>query len=160
VAKTTTTIVKKFAEPVVGVPGGGGADSPSQTSGFLSYNSASFVVISNELAYTIPTGQTTATVTVNLSAMPNGPGAGAWNHEAKMQRKIAGVWTDQGTTFTAADSATVIDGEETYKYPALLVFTKQSTGLTAGVQELFRIVARTTVAKNHAVTGSISVVSP
>jgi hypothetical protein len=145
--------------------GGASGDSPSQTSGFTSFSGTTFVVVSNTLTYTIPTGKTSATVTVNVNVHPGTGTDGSWNIEMKVQRLISGTWTDQGTTFTGTSSRTTdSDGFQT-QVAASISGTRQSTSLTAGTQYSFRIVARIAsgtpdTTRTQSVGGSVSVTAP
>lgn len=164
-AKTTLSL-KKQSAVATGTTGGGAGDSPSQTSGFTDFSGSTFVVISNVLTYTVPTGQSSITATVNLEASPTQVGGtGSWTVEMKVQRDIGGTWTDQGAVFSdISDVALNPDTGFNASYPATLSGTRQSTGLTAGTQYSFRIVARAPPiaggTRSHYVSGSVSLAAP
>lgn len=164
-ASKIVTFEKQYAA-ATGVVGGGGSsgDTPAQTSGFSSFSSTSFVAVTNELTYTIPSGQTSATVTVNLSANPakSAGNDGSWTVEMKVQREISSVWTDQGSTFSGTSDLTTDDGSSfQFATPASISGTRQSTSLSASTQYKWRVVARiTSGTKSHSVTGSVSVAAP
>ncbi len=143
--------------------GAAAGDTPSQSSGFTAISSTSFADISGSLFYTVPTGKTSLTVTVNLGARPQSGGAdGSWTIEMKVQRKIAGVWTDQGATFSAGSSATT-DGSSGFqsRIAAAISGTRQITGLSAGTQYELKLVGRvTTGPRTHDVSGIVSSAAP
>jgi hypothetical protein len=157
------SINKVYAASTPGTPSG--TDAPSQTSAFTSFSSSSFGAITNTLTYTVPSG-TTATVTFNITCKPVKTGTTPpWTVEFKIQRNIASVWTDVGSTMSASSDLDVTDEGITIAVPAVFSSTRQSTGLTASTQYQWRAVARlsagaTGSSGTHNVTGSISVASP
>jgi hypothetical protein len=131
-------------------------------------NSTAFIDITGTLNGTMPTGKTTAALSASLNFTPGGPGAGVWTVEMKWQRSIGGVWTDIGSPAVISGDSYVDDvsgGEEGVppqyvRTPASLTLNKNDTGLTGGNSYSWRLVARTTVAKNHNVGGSLSITAP
>jgi hypothetical protein len=82
-----------------------GGSTPSQTTGFATLNSASFVAISNVLTIAVPAGKTATSTSINLtckwSPRTGQTSFGSWNLRFKLQRSAvgAGVWSDIGSTF-------------------------------------------------------------
>jgi len=160
-AKLVVAFTKQYASPTTS--GASGGDTPAQTSGFGSFNSSTFTVVTNTLTFTTPAATTTLTATVNLSAKPGTGVDGTWTVEGKIQRLIGATWTDQGATFSDTSDVTTDpdSGGLQIRSAANIAGTRQSTGLTAGVQYSYRAVLRiTSGTRTHTVTGSMSIASP
>lgn len=160
ISAAPVSISKVYAPAAPGPPAAG--DTTSQTSGFTAINSTTFVAVTSVLTFTTPAGQTSATTTVNLHFKPTKTGGnGNWTVEAKVQRNVSSVWTDVGATFSGPSDVETDDTGIVLAISADLAGTRQSTGLTAGVAQQYRVVARlTSGTRSHSTTGSVSVASP
>lgn len=169
----TISLDKAFAAPAV-APAGGSSGS-SMTSGFGNLNSAinTYSTTAGDtvgaLSATLAAGKTAVDVAVNLSARPDRVAPdGSNNIEFKLQRKIAGTYTDVLTSQNSNPDATVdIDPETGIYFVAelgSLVYTFNDTGLAASATYEYRVQSRwTTGAAAHTpfnFTGSVVVTVP
>lgn len=124
---------------------GGGGPNASDTA-LQSFNSATFAPISSELAVTLPSGVTEATLTAAAigldldAALP----LGSSTVEMKWQRETApSVWGDVGTVATSSPNPFVFDAggfpEPTF---GSITCSRTETGLPAASAQKFRLVAR------------------
>jgi hypothetical protein len=159
------TLTKTFAPPSTG---GSGSTLASQSSGFTSITSNSFVAITGSLIMTLPAGKTTARTKINLNphVFPKPTSGGSsWNCEYKVERLISGTWTQVGALQNSnpdarievvefgtveldpAEGGTGEPGTPVYKemsVPGEMSATIDATGLTAGTNVEIRISARIT----------------
>ena len=158
-ATTSVTIAKQFS--AANPTGAASGDVASQTTGFTSFGTTAYTVVSNTLTFTVPTGKTSITASISLTAMPVRGGAdGSWTVQMKLQRLIAAVWTDQGAVMSGTSSL-FFDGDIQQRSGASISGTIQTTTLTAGTQYSYRIVAEiTTTGPSHNVTGSVVLATP
>lgn len=149
------TITQDVAAAPVSSSGGGVTTIASKSSGFSTLGNATFIDASGAITGTMPTGKTTATVSVQLDVSPQGSGTGSWPIEMKLMRDVAGTPTQIGTTQTATATwdDTAMDGND-----ASFNFTVSDTGLTAGTSYNWRIYVRDAGAtRNFFVTGTVTV---
>lgn len=161
----TVQLTKVYSPAPTGGTGGGGGTMPiTKSSGFTSINSTTFTDITGTLSGTMPTGKTTAQLAASLSFMPVVSGGdGSWTIELKWQRNVSGTWTDIGSPAVVSDTSTkYTDGEGMpARDPASITNNKSDTGLTAGNNYDWRLVARlTSGTRSHNVSGSLSVTAP
>ena len=151
----TLTLTKSVAPP--DAPGGGGTASDS-TSTLSTFNAGTFAPITRDLAITLPSGVTEATLTaaaVSLRLANSAP-EGATTVEMKWQRETApAVWSDIGAVATSSPNPFV----EEFSDPTLFVQTAGSitcnrteTGMVAGSAQKFRLVARVSAGNVRTVT--------
>lgn len=132
---------------VAAASGGGGGTSPSASDSALqTFNSGTFAPISTDLAVTLPSGVTTATLTAALvgldldAALPTGTTV----VEFKWQRETApSVWSDVGTAATSSPSPFVFSAGG-FPEPAngSITCNRTETGMPAASAQKFRLVAR------------------
>lgn len=127
--------------------GGGGGSLPNASDTALqSFNSGTFAPISTELAITLPTGVTEATLTAAAigldldAALP----LGSSTIEMKWQRETApSVWTDVGSAATSSPNPFVSNADG---FPAptfgSITCNRTETGMPAASAQKFRLVAR------------------
>lgn len=132
---------------------GGGSTASDTTSNLINFNSGSFVPITRELSITLSTGVTQATLTagaISLGLDAEEP-TGVTNIEAKWQRETApAVWGDVGAVAIASPSPNASDSGFTdglgqpiiTVQQGVLTCNRTETGLAAGSQQKFRLVAR------------------
>lgn len=144
----TVTLTKEFGAPPTGSGGTGPVTIASYNAGGLdSLDDATFTDLTGSLTGTMPAGKTTANLsaTVDLNIFPTNA-AGLNTSEFKYQRKITGVWTDQGTVQSCTAREGIIDSE-TQQYgvePGQALLSFSDTGLTAGASYEWRVVGRRT----------------
>jgi hypothetical protein len=126
------------------------------------FSTSSFVSISNPLTIALPTGVTSAgLLAVNiLLEVDNAFPAGSTNCEVKWQRESSpGVWSDVGTAEASSPSPGIID-EGGFPSPTFgsVTCNRTATGLAAGSNQAFRLVARITSGNIRTVTtfGTVS----
>ena len=153
---------------IAGAGGGGGGLTPNDSvSSFTAFSTGTFAAVTRDLAVTLPTGVTTATLTaasLGLRLANAGP-AGTTTAEFKWQRETApAVWTDVGAVATSSPDAFVDELED----PPLFVQTsgavtcnRTETGMVAGSAQKFRLVARVSAGnvRSVSITGTASVSS-
>ena len=132
---------------VAAASSGGGGTSPSASDSALqTFNSSSFAPISTDLAVTLPSGVTTATLTAALvgldldASLPTGTTV----VEFKWQRETApSVWSDVGTAATSSPSPFVFDAGG-FPEPSFgsITCNRTETGMPAASAQKFRLVAR------------------
>ena len=143
------------------------------------------VVTAADVNFTMPSGRTTAVVTVSLDATGAGQDTGSWNTFAKLQRIIGGVPTDEGAPngpvlssveFRQEDVQAgpakptrpggVIGGdtqtsEYIERYPASHSFSRSIANLTPGSAYPIRLLFDENVIagglRNHTFSGTITV---
>ncbi len=149
--------------PAAGGDGGGGGTSTiaQKTSGFTGFSTTTFTDITGSLAGTMPTGKTTANVVATLTVNPQVASPnGSWNVEVKVQRDVAGVWTDVGSLVNS-DPDPAIDVESgiySLNNTGQISLNVADTGRTAGTAYSWRLVARLTSGpKTMSVTGTVSI---
>jgi hypothetical protein len=132
---------------VAAASGGGGGTSPGASDSALqTFNSGTFAPISTDLAVTLPSGVTTATLTAALvgldldAALPTGTTV----VQFKWQRETApSVWSDVGLAETSSPSPFVFSAGG-FPEPAngSITCNRTETGMPAASAQKFRLVAR------------------
>lgn len=131
--------VSYFAAP--SEPGGASASG-----GLISISTDAFVMISPELAITLPTGVTEADLSatnVDLDLSPESP-SGTTTVEFKWQRNTApDTWVDVGSAATSSPNPAVIGAGGFFETSTgSITCDRTATGLDAGSAQVFRLVAR------------------
>lgn len=135
-----TTLIKDVAAPNQG--GGGSAQTASQSSGFSTFNTTSFVTISNELSVTA--GTTTQTCSVNLSVQVTGGTDETGTVACQIQRWNGSSWVNEGTARTAITSYEYdVETDQYFLTPAIFQFSETET-ITASTTQKMRVQMRVT----------------
>jgi hypothetical protein len=163
VAPLTVTVSKLISPPIGGSGGNTASDS---TNTLLAFNSGSFAPITRELAVTLPSGVTTATLSAPSVALrlDNVLPTGVSVVEAKWQRESApSVWSDVGAEEVSSINPFVfsIPPSVVGSVAGTITCNRSATGLAAGSAQKFRLVARVSSGNVRSVTpiGSASVFS-
>lgn len=135
-----------------------GGSSSSGSSAISSFSSSSYSVVTSEIAITLPSGVTTATLTAANVQLDLGPEAPMGSTTVQMiwQRESSpGTWVDVGSAATSSPNPSVsLDGEGYYDAtPGAITCNATVTGLTAGSAQKFRLQARVSA-------GNVRVVIP
>jgi hypothetical protein len=159
----TVTVTKSIAPPVGGSGGGTASDS---TNAFNTFNTTSFAPITRDLAITLPTGVTQASLAAPSLALrlDNLAPTGGTFVEVKWQRESSpGVWSDVGLEEPASITPFVflIPPSLLGNVAGLVTCNRTATGLAAGSAQSFRLVARVSGGNTRTVTpiGTASVSS-
>jgi hypothetical protein len=160
----TVTLTKSIA---AAGGGGGGMTASDSTTSFTVFGSGSFVAVTRDLAVTLPTGVTAATLTaasLDLK-LANAAPDGDTTVEMKWQRETApAVWTDIGAVATSSPDPYV----EFLPAPPLyfsvdgsITCNRTETGMAAGSAQKFRLVARVSAGnvRNVTIVGTAAVTS-
>lgn len=111
----TVPIKKLPDEPPTssGGSGGGGGAGPATIASnnpSSNINSTSWKTVTGALQGQVPTGKTSATITVYLDVLAaQASPAGNWNVEAMVQRDVSGTWTQIGATANSDPDTSVIN---------------------------------------------------
>jgi hypothetical protein len=156
----STPLAVKFRKDIAAAPaaGGGGGTTTlnSKTGGFSDISSsAAYVDITGTMPVTMPAGKTAVSVSINLDYFPDSGANGSWTLRVKLQRNIAGVWTDVGSPASVTAGAGSIwntaDGGGEY---GNLTGAIAETGLTALASYDYRVMGQlTSGTRNHTLTG-------
>lgn len=150
-----------------GTSGGTGGNLPQTVTSLTNLNisNTNFQDLTGTINGTLPTGKTTARVSVAVNIKLSGAilADEARTFELKVERFIGGVWTAIGATVSAtAVNQTTSEGYVS-RAPAIFNFTRDEGSLTAGSSYQWRVVGRvTTTAASGAggCTGSVQVSAP
>lgn len=124
-----------------------GGSSSSGSAAISSFSSSSYSAVTSEIAITLPSGVTTATLTAANVQLDLGPEAPMGSTTVQMiwQRESSpGTWVDVGSAATSSPNPLVsLDGEGYYEAtPGAITCNATVTGLTAGSAQKFRLLAR------------------
>lgn len=155
----------ELSQYVANAPVSGGSGTPSTIASdttFSAFSSTSFVDVSGTIPATQPSGVTSATVNIIISAKPAGPSTGSWTAELKLMRFVSGSWSQVGSTQSAGsyyiDYGTPSEPDDWGS--ASFSVSIPDTGLTGGTSYDRRIEMRlTSGSRSHTVTGSVTVVA-
>ena len=123
---------------------GGGTASSDATGDLLSFNSAVFAPITRDLVVTLPAAVTAASLTAsNITLLiTNEAPVGDTTVEVKWQIETAPtIWADVGASSTSSPDPTVTDAGLPVAQEGVTC-NRSATGLVAGSQNKFRLVAR------------------
>lgn len=147
--------------------GGGGLTARDSTSTFNTFTSSAFEPITRDLAITLPSGVTVATLTaaaLELRLQNDAP-FGSSTIEIKWQRETApSVWGDVGAVATSSPDPFVtetFDPSFFMQTAGSITCNRSATGLSAGSAQKFRLVARVAAGnvRQVSVTGTAAVSS-
>jgi predicted phage tail protein len=178
ITRSMAVVLTKVKAAAAPSGGGGGGFPQSQTSGFTTLITpfTSFIAMMGRIQITMPTGKTTARVTISLS--PNWSprsqtSLGPWNLEFKIQRNTgttgSPVWTDIGATQNSnPDPYIDTDPDSGFKitHAGTMSYTFDDTGRTAGNIYEYQVVARISSGSTTgnsggiAFTGSVALSAP
>ena len=137
----------------------GGDNNYASDSSLSSFSTTSFIAISDEL-YVTPTGTSLDLTTGNLSLRPAATGSGDTQCQVKWQRWNGSGWTDVGAAATSNPHPTVTSFEG-FRDPwsGSITCNRQATGLSPGVEQRVRLVARISGGATRSITptGQVSV---
>jgi hypothetical protein len=146
--------------------GGGGVTASDSTSTFNAIILGTFAPVARDLAITLPTAATSATLTAGALELrlSNELPQGDVTVEMKWQRETApSVWSDVGAAATSSPSPFVLDegGGLFFAEPGSITCNRTETGMTGGTQQKFRLVARVSAGavRDVSVTGTVAIAS-
>lgn len=166
VPKTKSSILsRQRGDAPAASTGGSSGTVASKNSGFTAFSATTPTDVTGNITFTMPAGKTTANVVVSMLATPSVGSADATRTvTAKVQRDIAGTFTDQGAAMTGTSEN---DGgfpggpgepsEPASSTAATLSGTIVMTGLTAGASYTVRVVMASSAVKTHYPSGSVTV---
>jgi hypothetical protein len=128
----------------------------SQSASFTGPSSTTYVdVTGGGLTAQMPATKTTATIRVNLSAVPTSGTSGFWNVTCRVTRVISGTDTQLGSSSTASSNWFSSQGTGS---GANFLMTISDTGLTSGTSYTWFVeMALSSGTRSHNVTGSVTV---
>lgn len=160
-SKVPVKLNKKYAAPPVDTGGSGTTTIASKSSGFSNVANTTFADKTGTMTGTVPAGRTAAAININWTLNPAVASPdGSWNVEAKVQREIASVWTDIGSTANSSpDPAVELEsGIYSLLSTGTLQTTINDTGLSGATTYNWRVQAKlTSGSKTIYITGSVSI---